>query len=123
MAAEQDSDPFSDRHPPSFWHDESMPKQPLTVELEKDVIMAARAEASRKGQSEAAVIEQALREHLSAGSSVTDRVWVRNQAYALSEDKACALVGKGCRLPGRRGRRRRCAGPRCLRGASRRRAR
>lgn len=69
-----------------------MPKQPLTVELEEDVIMAARAEASRKGQSEAAVIEQALREHLSAGSSVAERVWARNQADALSEDEALALA-------------------------------
>jgi hypothetical protein len=69
-----------------------MPKQPLTVELEEDVIVAALAEASRKGQSEAVVVEQALREHLSLGSSVTDQVWARNQRDALTEDEALALA-------------------------------
>jgi hypothetical protein len=69
-----------------------MPKQPLTVELEEDVILAARAEASRKGQSEAAVIEQALREHLALSASVTDQVWARNRGDALSEDEALALA-------------------------------
>ena len=69
-----------------------MPKQPLTVELDEDVIQAARAEASRKGKSEAAIVEQALREHLLAGSSVTDRVWARNSADALSGDEALALA-------------------------------
>jgi hypothetical protein len=75
-----------------FWHDEEMPKQPLTVELEEDVILAARAEATRKGQSEAAVVEQALREHLSLRSSVTDRVWARNQSDALTDDEALTLA-------------------------------
>jgi hypothetical protein len=69
-----------------------MPKQPLTVELEEDVILAARAEASRKGQSEAAVVEQALREHLSLGSSVTDQVWARNQCDALTDDEALTIA-------------------------------
>jgi hypothetical protein len=58
---------------PRSWHHEYLPKQALTVELEEDVISAARAEVSRKGQPEAAVVEQALREHLSLGSSVTDQ--------------------------------------------------
>jgi len=69
-----------------------MPKQPLTVELEEDVILAARAEATRKGQSEAAVVEQALREHLSLGNSVTDEVWARNRGAELSEDEALTLA-------------------------------
>lgn len=54
-----------------------MAKQPLTVELAEEVILAARAEASRKGQSQAAVVEQALREHLAHRGSVTDAVWER----------------------------------------------
>ena len=69
-----------------------MPKQPLTVELEEEVILAARAEATRKGQSEAAVVEQALREHLSLGSSVTNEVWDRNQSDSLSEGEALTLA-------------------------------
>jgi hypothetical protein len=74
------------------WHDGDVPKHPLTVELEEDVILAARAEATRKGQSEAAVVERALREHLSLGSSVTDQVWARNQSGALSQDEALDLA-------------------------------
>ena len=69
-----------------------MPKQPLTVELEEDLIQAARAEAARKGQSEAAVVEQALREHLSLGSTVTDQVWARNERDALDEDEALKVA-------------------------------
>jgi len=69
-----------------------MPKQPLTVQLEEDVIQAARKEASRKGQSEAAVVEQALREHLTRQESVTDQVWARNRNQALGEDEALALA-------------------------------
>jgi hypothetical protein len=69
-----------------------MPKQPLTVQLEEDVIQAAREEASRKGQFEAAVVEQALREHLARQESVTDQVWARNRNQALGEDEALALA-------------------------------
>jgi hypothetical protein len=70
-----------------------MPKQPLTVELEEDVILAARAEATRKGRSEAAVVEQALREHLSLGSSVTNDVWDRNQSDSpLTEGEALTVA-------------------------------
>jgi hypothetical protein len=69
-----------------------MPKQPLTVELEEDVIVAARAEATRKGQSEAAVVEEAIREHLARQSSVTEQVWARNQSDSLTEDDALALA-------------------------------
>lgn len=69
-----------------------MPKQPLTVDLEEDVIQAARAEASRKGQSEAEVVEQALREHLAHQGSTADQVWARNRDDALSEDEALALA-------------------------------
>lgn len=69
-----------------------MPKQPLTVELEEDVIQAAREEASRKGQSEAAVVEQALREHLANQENVTDQVWARNRDQALGEDEALSLA-------------------------------
>lgn len=69
-----------------------MPKQPLTVELDEEIIIAARAAAASKGQSEAAVVEQALREHLSLRSSVMDQVWARSQDDALSEDEALALA-------------------------------
>ena len=69
-----------------------MAKQPLTVELDEDVILAARAEASPKGQSEAAVVEQALREHLAHRGSVTDEVWERNQGAALGEEEALTLA-------------------------------
>lgn len=69
-----------------------MPKQPLTVELDEDVILAARAEASRKGQSEAAVVEQALREHLAHQGSVTDEVWQRSRDAALGEEEALTLA-------------------------------
>ena len=68
-----------------------MAKQPLTVELDEDVILAARADANRKGQSEAAVVEQALREHLAQGS-VTDEVWQRNRDVALGEEEALTLA-------------------------------
>ena len=70
----------------------SMPKRPLTVELEEDVIQATQAEATRHGESEAAVVEQALRKHLSRSRSVTDRVWARNDSDALTEDEALALA-------------------------------
>ena len=69
-----------------------MPTQPLAVELEEDVIQAAREEASRKGQSEAAVVEQALREHLAHQENVTDQVWARNRDQALGEDEALSLA-------------------------------
>jgi hypothetical protein len=69
-----------------------MPRRPLTVELDEDVLLAAQAETTRKGQSEAALVEQALREHLSLRTSVTDQVWARNEADALSEDEALALA-------------------------------
>jgi hypothetical protein len=69
-----------------------MPKQPLTVELEEDVILAARAEATRNGQSEAAVVEQALREHLAVGASVTDRIWARDEGSELTGDEALELA-------------------------------
>lgn len=71
---------------------EDTPKQQLTVELEEAVIQAAREEASRKGRSEAAVVEQALREHLAQRETVTDQVWARNQDQALCEDEALALA-------------------------------
>lgn len=69
-----------------------MVKKPLIVELEEDVILAVRAEARRRGQSEAEVLDQALREHVSVGSSVSDQVWSRNQSGALSEYEALALA-------------------------------
>jgi hypothetical protein len=50
-----------------------MAKQPLTVELDEDVILAALAEASRTGQSMDAVVEQALRERLAQGSITDER--------------------------------------------------
>jgi hypothetical protein len=77
---------------PRLWHHEDMPKLPLTVELEEDLIQAARAEATRKGQSEAAVVEQALREHLSLGPTVRDQVWAGNERDTLEEDEALKLV-------------------------------
>ena len=64
----------------------------MTVELDEDVILAARAEASRKGQSEAAVVEQALREHLDRGSTVASEAWSRNEDNALGEEEALALA-------------------------------
>ncbi|MGH9120630.1 MAG: hypothetical protein ACRDYC_01575 [Acidimicrobiales bacterium] len=69
-----------------------MPKRQLTVEFDEDVIVAAQAEATKSGQSEAAVVEQALREHLSSRKSVTDPVWARNRGDALREDEALTLA-------------------------------
>jgi hypothetical protein len=69
-----------------------MATRPLTVELDEELVLAARAEASRQGRSEAAVVEQALREHLARQESVTDRVWDRNRDQVLSEDEALALA-------------------------------
>lgn len=69
-----------------------MPKRPLTVELEEDVILATQAEATRHGQSEAAVVEQALREHLSRGDNVAQEVWAQNRTDALGEDEALRLA-------------------------------
>lgn len=80
--------PATDR----FGHHIGVVKQPLTVELEEDVILATRAEARQTGQSEAAVVEQALRDHLSVGSSVTDQVWSRIQAGEVSAGDALALA-------------------------------
>jgi predicted transcriptional regulator len=84
--------PKSLRPSPWLWHHEHMAKQPLTVELDEDVILAAQAEASRKGQSEAAVVEQALREHLAHQGSVTDEVWLRNRDAGLGEEEALTLA-------------------------------
>lgn len=69
-----------------------MPKQPMTVELDEDVFLAARAEAAWQGRSEGAVVEQALREHLDRQESVTGEVWVRNRDQSLGEDEALALA-------------------------------
>ncbi len=69
-----------------------MAEQPLTVELDEDVIVAARAEANRKGQSEAAVVEQALREHPAHQGSVTDEAWEWNRNVALGEEEAPTLA-------------------------------
>jgi hypothetical protein len=84
-----------------FWHHEYMAKLALTIELDEDVILAARAEASRKGQSEAAVVERALREHLAHQGSVTDEVWERNRDAALGEEEALTLAyGEAFPAPG-----------------------
>jgi hypothetical protein len=78
-----------------------MAKLALTIELDEDVILAARAEASRKGQSEAAVVERALREHLAHQGSVTDEVWERNRDAALGEEEALTLAyGEAFPAPG-----------------------
>jgi hypothetical protein len=69
-----------------------MAKRPLTVGLDEDVILAARAAASPKGQSEAAVVEQPLREHLAHRGSVTDEVRERNQGAVLGEEEALTLA-------------------------------
>jgi hypothetical protein len=63
----------------------------LTVKLGEDVIVAARAETTCKGQSEAVVVEQALRE-LAHQGSVTDEVWQRNRDAALGEEEALTLA-------------------------------
>jgi len=67
-------------------------KRPVTVELDEAVVRAAEAEAERTGQSEAQVIEDALREHLSLTGSVVDGVWARTRVDALSEEEALALA-------------------------------
>lgn len=64
----------------------------MTVELDEAVARAAEAEAERTGQSEAQVIEDALREHLSLTGSVVDGVWARTGADALSEEEALSLA-------------------------------
>jgi hypothetical protein len=69
-----------------------MAKRAITVELDEAVVSATQAEARRTGQSDAAVVEQALREHLSLRNSVTDQVWARSQSDALSEDEALTLA-------------------------------
>jgi hypothetical protein len=67
-------------------------KRPVTVELDEAVVRAAEAEAERTGQSEAQVIEEALREHLSLAGSVVDGVWARTGGDALSEEESLALA-------------------------------
>ena len=70
-----------------------MAKQPLTVEPDESLVEAARAEALRTGQSEAEVVEQALRRHFQGSrASVVDEVWARNAPDALSGDEALALA-------------------------------
>jgi predicted transcriptional regulator len=76
----------------SVWHHEDMPRRSLTVELDEEVVLAAQAEAARQGRSEAAVVEEALREHLARQGSVTDEVWARTQDQALGEDEALAIA-------------------------------
>lgn len=49
-------------------------------------------EATRKGRSLAAVVEQPLCECLAQQGSVTEQVWARNRDNALSDDEALALA-------------------------------
>ena len=76
----------------AIWQNWPMAKRPLTVELDESVVRAAEAEARRTGQSEAEVIEEALREHLSLTGSGVDTVWARNRDSALSEEEALTLA-------------------------------
>jgi len=70
-----------------------MTKQPLTVELDESLVEAARAEALRTGQSEAEVVEEALRRHFQVRrASMVDEVWARNEPDALTGDEALALA-------------------------------
>jgi hypothetical protein len=64
-----------------------------TVELDEDLLDAARTEAERTGRSEADVIEDALRRRFGGRRpSVVDEVWGRNTEDPLSEDEALALA-------------------------------
>lgn len=70
-----------------------MAKRPMTVEVDEALVDATEAEARATGQSEAEVIEQALRVHFGKGRpSVVDRVWARNAPQTLSEEEALALA-------------------------------
>jgi hypothetical protein len=64
----------------------------MRVELDEGVVLAAQAEARRQGRSQAAVVEQALREHLARRDSVTGEIWARNRDQNLGEDEARALA-------------------------------
>ena len=79
--------------PATVWHHGGMAKRPMTVEVDEALVDATEAEARETGQSEAEVIEQALRVHFGKGRpSVVDRVWARNAPQALSEEEALALA-------------------------------
>jgi hypothetical protein len=63
-----------------------------TVELDEQLLDAARSEADRTGRSEAEVIDEALRLRFDARRpSVVDQVWAR-ETGALSEDEALTLA-------------------------------
>jgi hypothetical protein len=70
-----------------------MAKRPTTLELEEALLEAARAEARQTGRSESEVVEDVLRQHFeSLQGSVTDDVWSRNAADALTGDDALTLA-------------------------------
>lgn len=70
-----------------------MARRPTTVELDEDLLNAARAEAAQTGRSESEVIEAALRGHFDQRRpSVVDQVWSRNASDPLAEDEGLALA-------------------------------
>jgi hypothetical protein len=65
----------------------------MTLQLEEALVEAARAEARQTGRSESEVVEDVLRQHFeSVSTRVTDEVWSRNAAGAMSGDAALTLA-------------------------------
>jgi predicted transcriptional regulator len=66
-----------------------MARRPTTLELDDELMEAARSVAARSDRGESDVVEDALRSFL--GLDVVDAVWRRS---SLSEDEALALADK-----------------------------
>jgi hypothetical protein len=68
-----------------------MQRREVSVELDEELLAAARAEAERQGRSEAEMIELALRKYL-VPLEVLDRVWARTAGENIDPDEAMALA-------------------------------
>ena len=73
------------------WDHGAMSRREVSVELDEELLDAARAEAERQGRSEAEVIELALRKYL-VPLEVLERIWARTRPDNTDPDEAMALA-------------------------------
>src|SRR2546428_8616122 len=69
----------------------TMARRAISVDLDEELLAAARLEAERRGISEAEVIELALRKHL-VPLEVLDRIWARMAQDPMDPDEAMELA-------------------------------
>ena len=68
-----------------------MRRREVSMELDEELVAAARAEAERQGTSENEVVELALRKYL-VPLEVLDRVWARTAERNIDPDEAMTLA-------------------------------